>query len=118
MNRIIKAVSVASALAPALAFAQQYNTVSDVLNRLCTIVGYVFAVLIFLTIVFVIYAAFMYMTAAGDPEKVKKANATILYAAIGLAIAILAKYLPNIVANIMGTSTGSAYQGTPWMGCP
>ena len=115
MNRVTKVISAVSLFLPLLASAQ-YGTIDDLLRRLCVVVGYVFAVLIFLAIVFVIYAAFLYLTAAGDPEKVKKANATILYAAIGIAIAILAKFLPSIVAGLMGTSV-NPYGSSGFTGC-
>lgn len=74
-----------------------------IISLICRLAGYAFTILVVLSIVFVIYAAYLYLTAAGDPEKVKKANATILYAAIAIVVAILAKALPGIVGSLMNT---------------
>lgn len=105
-------------MAPALVLAQSGapRSILTLLQTLCRIVGWAFAVLMFLAVIMVIYAAFLYLTAAGDPEKVKKANATILYAAIAIAVALLAKFLPDIVASTIDVNINS--YGGGWQGCP
>ncbi len=56
-----------------------------------------------LAAIMIIYAAFIYLTAGGDPEKVKKASHMLLYAAIAMAVALLATVLPNLVASIVSS---------------
>jgi formate-dependent nitrite reductase membrane component NrfD len=66
-----------------------------------------FTFLIVLAIVFVLVAAFKYLTAAGDPEKVKSASHTLIYAAVAVVIAILAKGVPLIIGSLFNvTFTG------------
>lgn len=67
----------------------------------CTIVNLLFGVLVFLTILFVVLAAYKYLTSAGDPEKVKEASKQLLYAAISIIVALLAKALPAIISSIV-----------------
>jgi len=43
-----------------------------------------------LGVIIMLYAAFLYMTAGGDEEKVGKAKKTLLYGLVGVGIAILA----------------------------
>ncbi len=69
---------------------------------ICTIINWIFWFLIVLTIVFVLVAAFKYLTAAGEPEKVKSAGNTLLYAAIAVVVALVAKGLPLIVSSFIG----------------
>lgn len=76
-------------------------------SLLCTIVNWVFYLLIVLTIIFVLVAAFKYLTAAGDPEKVKSAGSTLLYAAIAVVVALIAKGLPLIVSSFIGGGLGT-----------
>ncbi len=73
-------------------------------NVLCPILGWAFTILILLAVVFVLVAAFRYLTAAGDPEKVKHANYTLLYAAIAVAVAILAKAVPLIMGSLVSST--------------
>ncbi|TSC59725.1 MAG: hypothetical protein LiPW15_745 [Parcubacteria group bacterium LiPW_15] len=55
-----------------------------------------------LAIIMVIYAAFVYLTAGGDPEKVSKASHMLLYAVVAMAVALLATILPGFVRSIVG----------------
>jgi uncharacterized membrane protein len=69
---------------------------------ICVIINWIFWLLIVFTIIFVLYAAFLYLTAAGDPEKVKAASHTLLYAAVAVVVALIAKGLPMIVSGFIG----------------
>ena len=113
MKRLLSASLLLSALVPAVGLAQvsppqpKINTFNDVTNILGTFMSWIFTILIFLAVIFVLYAAWLYLTAAGEPEKVSKANKTLLYAAIAVAVAILARSLPGLVGTIVGTSPGT-----------
>lgn len=69
---------------------------------ICVAINWIFWFLIVLTIIFVLVAAFRYLTASGDPEKVKSASRTLLYAAIAVVVALIAKGLPLIVSSFIG----------------
>ena len=57
-----------------------------------------------LSVIMVLVGAFKFMTSAGDPEKVSEARKTILYAAVGFAIACLCGAITNIIKSFV---TGS-----------
>ena len=70
----------------------------------CCLVGsvafisnWIFTAIILLVVIFVLLGAFNIVTAAGDTNKITSGKNYILYAAIGLACALLAKAVPNIV---------------------
>ena len=67
-----------------------------------TVAGWATGLLIALSVLFVIYAAFIYLTAAGDEEKVKNAKNIIVYAAVAIAIALLSQLVKTIVTGIIG----------------
>lgn len=50
-----------------------------------------------LAVVFIIVGGFQYVTSAGNPDKAKKAWQTMLYAFIGLIVAISAFAITNFV---------------------
>ncbi len=101
--------ALASAQSPVLPPAPAQNAPDLITRVICPVLGWVFVLLILLAVVFVIVSAFRYLTAAGDPEKVKKANYTLLYAAIAVAVAILAKAVPLIVASLVGNTAITLY---------
>jgi hypothetical protein len=75
----------------------------------CPIINVMFWVLISISIIMVLYAAYLYVIAADDAAKPSQARKMILYAAIGVVIALLAKGAPSIIFSLFGTSiTGSA----------
>lgn len=57
-----------------------------------------------LSVIMVLVGAFQLITSSGDPEKVSKGRKTIMYAAIGLAVALLAGSVVNIVKSFVGAS--------------
>lgn len=56
---------------------------------------------------FVIYAAYLYLTSQGDAEKVKHASRIILYAAVSIGVALLAYVFVSVVAGIISPSTST-----------
>ena len=82
------------------------TTVTDIgglLGKICDLANILFTVLLVVAIIYIIVAAFKYLTAGGEAEKVTEANHDILYAAIAVAIGIFAKVVPVIVANFFTT---------------
>jgi Type IV secretion system pilin len=82
----------------------QITSLQGVLNTVCIVFSWMFYFLIALTVVFILVAAFKYLTAGGDAEKVKGAGSMLLYAAIAVAVALLARALPTIIASFLGAS--------------
>ena len=66
------------------------NTIKLIVNLLTLFVG-------FLSVVFLIFGAFKYISSGGDSGKVTSAKSTILYALIGLAIAVVAQVIVQLV---------------------
>lgn len=77
------------------------ETVDQLIDKIYKVFDVVFAILIIFAVGFIIYAAFTYITAKGEADKVQTANQMIIYAAVGVLIAIFAKAIPTVVANIL-----------------
>lgn len=62
-----------------------------------------------IAVIMVIYGGIQYALSAGDPNKVSKAKNTIVYAVIGIVVAMLAFAIVNFVVDQFnkGTSTSS-----------
>ncbi len=72
------------------------------LNTLYNVTDWIFVILVGLAGIFVILGAMTLIMAAGSPEKVTSGRNYILYAAIGLLVAFLAKAIPGVVKLIAG----------------
>lgn len=55
-----------------------------------------------IAVLMIIIGAFQMLSAGGDPEKFKTGKKTILYAAIGFAILLLARLIIGLVQEILG----------------
>jgi len=79
----------------------------DPFDILWKALNWFFNIVIILGVIFVIYAGFTYITSGGDPTKTKKALQILMYALIGIAIAILAKALIRLVAEFISPGIGT-----------
>lgn len=66
--------------------------------------NWIFIILLVVAVLFIILAAFAYLTAGGDEEKVGKAHQKIIYAVVALAVGFLAKGVSFVVAQLLGQS--------------
>jgi Type IV secretion system pilin len=73
---------------------------SDLQEFFCSIVGWFFWIIIVISVIMVLVAAFDYVTAGDDTEKTSRGRKRLTYAAVGIAIALLAAGFPSIVASV------------------
>lgn len=88
---------------PVVALAAATTTAPnlDVMATLTKITDWLFAILLVVAAIAIIIAAFQFITASGDPEKVGSARQFVLYAMIGVLVALLAKGLVALVSTIV-----------------
>ena len=81
----------------------RFESLGEIITRASSIVtplavlGFIFTV---------IYAGWIRMTAAGDPEKEKKSMKVAIGAAVGFAIIALAPLIVKLLASLLGVTIG------------
>lgn len=79
--------------------------VASIDQTLNTVANYVIGVLIVIAIFMIIWAGYTFVAHGTDPEAVGKARTRILFAAVGIVVALLAKGIVSLVLSAMkGTS--------------
>jgi hypothetical protein len=73
-------------------------------NVLGTVANYVIGVLLIVAVFYVLWAAYTFMTSAGEADKVSEARKRIMYAGIGVVVALLAKGIISLVLNAVNSS--------------
>ena len=71
------------------------------LDLMMTIADYLFVILLAVAIVMIVWSGFEFVTAAGSTDKVNAARTKIVWALVGIAIALAAKGLVRLVAAIL-----------------
>jgi len=66
------------------------------------IISFIFKLSIVIVPVLVTYGAFMIVTAAGDPERIKKAKEIIFWTLIGFIIVLLSRGISDLIEVIIG----------------
>ena len=65
------------------------------------ITNWLFGIFLGVATIYIIIAGFFFVTAQGNPEKLTKAKRAILYAVIGIGIAIISASLKNFIKMII-----------------
>ncbi|MBI2639471.1 MAG: hypothetical protein HYW90_01095 [Candidatus Sungbacteria bacterium] len=86
---------------PFFAFAA-LTSVTDLAVQLDQIVRWFTAIIFIIAIIMILVAAFLFITAAGNQERVDMARRTLLYALLGIAVALVAQLAASFVANVLG----------------
>ncbi len=84
---------------------------NGLLNILGSVVTWVYRVFFIVAVLFIIFAAFNYLTGADDPEKIKSAHSQLIYAAIAIAVALLSVGFVAIIKDFL-ISPGSTQGGS------
>jgi len=72
-----------------------------------TIRDWVFTIFMVVAVIGIIYAAFMYLTAAGDQQRVSKARTALVYSIVAIVVALVAGSVPALVENLL-RNTGNS----------
>ncbi len=75
---------------------------TDTENLVSTIIGFLTVVAGLAFIIYLIIAGFSWITAGGDPEKIKRAQQNITNALIGIIIVVIAYAVTAIVGSLLG----------------
>ncbi len=68
-----------------------------------TLILWLFTILLVLAVFFIIMAAFKYLTAGGDEEKIGNAHQLIIYAVVAIGVAFLAQGISFVVGQLLNT---------------
>lgn len=71
-----------------------------------TIVNFILSFLGLIAVVMIIYGGFLYVSAAGNQEKIESAKKIIMYAIIGIIVILLSFAIVNTVLNAGTGATG------------
>ncbi|MDP2664514.1 MAG: hypothetical protein Q8O97_00890 [bacterium] len=81
-----------------------------VLSLIELVASWVFAIFAAVSIVFIVMGAFEFVMAQGDPAKITKARMSLIYAVIGIVLALVAMGVPLVIRNIVVGSSASQTQ--------
>ncbi|MBI2462724.1 MAG: hypothetical protein HYV65_00560 [Candidatus Spechtbacteria bacterium] len=73
-----------------------FSLIRQIFNILFLIIGT-------LSVVIILYAAFLFLTAGQQPNNITRAKNLLLYAVFGIVLAVVARLLPSLIIGFLGT---------------
>jgi peptidoglycan biosynthesis protein MviN/MurJ (putative lipid II flippase) len=73
--------------------------IENLFTSIDKVLGYLLPIAAILAVVFIIIGGYMWMSSAGNPEKVKQAQGTLTWAIIGLVFVVLAALLVRVLID-------------------
>jgi len=105
MKKVLLSIILFSLLfVPVLVLAQGPQTPPgniDLWEALASLRDYLFGVLLIVAVIFLVIAGFYFLTAQGDVEKFAKARRFVLYALIGVGVAVASRALVDFIDTIV-----------------
>lgn len=87
-----------------LAEGSPIKSPEQIFGVLANILRYAYTIFFIVAIIFILIAAFNFLTAKDNPEKVKSARSQILWAAVAIAIALISVGAANIIYRFIESS--------------
>ena len=78
------------------------QTGAQLLAIIDVITNWIFAGFVALAIVMVLLAAFQFIREGGNPEKISEARQKLIWAAVGVGVALMAKGFVPVIKSILG----------------
>ena len=78
------------------------QTGSELLITLNSITNWLFIALLIFAVIFIVLAAFQFLTGGGEPQQIAEARRKLIYAAIAIIVGSLARGIPAAISNIVG----------------
>ena len=91
------------------------DTAQGFYGLVCVASNWLFAFVIIIAVMMLLYGAFKFFTAGGNEDSVGTARKFITYALVGVAVALLARSLVYVVGNFVAGTAGSG--GLFGLGC-
>ena len=85
------------------------NNASQLLSILAKITQWMYTIFFILAVIFILLAAYNFLFAQGDPEKIKTARKQIIWAAVAIAVALLSVGATQIIQSFIGSGSPANY---------
>lgn len=79
----------------------------DIPTLLNNIATFLLGIVLALGVIVIIWAGLLYVTAGGEEEKIKKAKQAIIWAIVGVTLALLAKGLVMVIQDVLSGGAGN-----------
>ena len=77
------------------------TTATGFIALLNDLTDWLFVIWVLIAVLFIVVAGLQFIMAQGDPTAISKARMSLIWAAVGIGVALLARGLPEAVENLL-----------------
>lgn len=77
------------------------TTAQGFVDAIRTLTDWLFVILVVISVIFIILAGLQFITGGGDPTTLSAARTKLIWAAVGIGVALLARGLPDAIDNLI-----------------
>ena len=85
-------------------------SIPEFYSAACVASNWIFAFVLILGVIFILFGAFQFMASRGDEERVATARRSVTFTLVGISVAVLAKSLIYVVGNFLGADPTSFFE--------
>jgi predicted membrane protein len=74
----------------------------EIVSLFSQVINFLFNLAIFLCAIIIVYAGFLFVTSAGNQQKLQTAQKALIWALVGLVVVLIANYVPGIIKDVLG----------------
>lgn len=78
------------------------TTAGGFITAMRLLTDWLFVILVIVAVIFIILAGLQFITGGGDPTAISAARTKLIWAAVGIGIALLSRGLPAAIQNLIG----------------
>ncbi|HCM36390.1 MAG TPA: hypothetical protein DIS53_00440 [Candidatus Wildermuthbacteria bacterium] len=88
---------------PPATIPDNITSAQNFIDLIDNIVDWIFVVVLVFAVIFIVLAGLQFITGGGDPQAVSQARNKLLWGAVGIAVAVLARGLVTAVRSLIGS---------------
>jgi len=87
--------------------SSQFGSISGWVEILLTVIRWFYTLIFIIAVAFILWAALDFVTSKGDDTKVKEARKKLMFAAVGIAVALLSYAIVQLVQSSVSSGLSS-----------
>ncbi|MFA5755476.1 MAG: hypothetical protein WC909_03965 [Candidatus Paceibacterota bacterium] len=99
---LITALIIVPIFGDAVFFENPIPKIETITDLVSAIIDFLLDLAFWVSSILVVYAGFLYMTSAGNQQKVQTAQKALIWTLAGYGVVLIARYVPGIIKDVLG----------------
>ncbi|MDD3487795.1 MAG: pilin [Candidatus Pacebacteria bacterium] len=89
------------ALGQDFAFKNPFKEITTITSLIEAIINFLKSLAVIVSAILIVYAGYLYMTSAGNQQKIETAQKTLIWALVGIGVVLMASAITKVIENVL-----------------